>query len=79
MLVAFIVFFILGFSRGGFPFEGTVQESGFMYSWIAFPVAGVLSGIVVIIFGAFKKSKEEIIAEAQKENPWLKVDAHKED
>jgi len=79
MLVAFIVFFILGFSRGGFPFEGTVQESGFMYSWIAFPVAGVLSGIVAIIFGAFKKSKEELIAEAQKENPWLKVDTHKED
>jgi len=74
MLVAVVVFLVIGFSRGGFPFEGTWQESGFVYSWIAFPVAGILCGIVAIVGGAFKKSRAEIIAEAQKENPWLKVD-----
>jgi len=74
MLAAFSVFLIIGFSRGGFPFEGTLQESGFMYSWIAFPVGGILCGIVTLCLGTFKKSNEEIVSEAQKENPWLKVD-----
>jgi len=78
MLVAVIAFLVIGFSSGGFPFEGSWQESGFAYSWIAFPVAGVLCGIVALFANTYKKSKAEIIAEAQKENPWLKVDKGEE-
>jgi len=74
MLAAVIAFFVIGFSRGGFPFEGTVQESGFIYSWIAFPIGIVLCAVIALFGNAFRKSREELIAEAQKGNPWLKVD-----
>ena len=79
MLVALIVFLVLGLSHGGFPFEGTIQESGFLYSWIALPVGAVLCGVVTLFGNTFNKSKEELIAEAQKGNPWLKVDKGEED
>ena len=79
MLAATIVFLVLGLSRGGFPFEGTIQESGFLYSWIALPVGAVLCGVVSLFGVTFKKSRKELIAEAQKGNPWLKVDKGEED
>ena len=79
MLTALVVFLVLGFSLSdypfgsGFPFEGTWQESGFAYSWIAFPVGGILCAVVALIVNTFYRSKEELIAEARKENPWVKV------
>ncbi len=76
MLIATIFFFVLGFYGGnGFPFDGSnVLGSGFMYSWIAFPVGGLFCGIVAIIANALFKSDEELLVEAQKENPWTRVE-----
>jgi len=74
MLVATIVFFVLGFSVGSFPFEGSWQESGFAYSWIAFPVGGILCAIVALFAGVFSQTNEEVVAGAKKGNPWVKVD-----
>ena len=68
------MFLVLGFSQGSFPFEGTWEESGFTYSWIAFPVGGILCAIVDVITSAVYKSREELIAEVRKENPWVKVE-----
>ena len=84
MLFATIAFFVIGFSSGGFPFGGTGEngswpedgwrENGFAYSWIVFLIGGILCGIVSLVGGIFGKSREEMIAEARKENPWVKVD-----
>ncbi len=76
MLLATIFFFAVGFTAGsGFPFDGSdVTTSGFMYSWIAFPIGGVFCGIVAIIANAMYKSDSEIIAEVKKENPWLRTE-----
>jgi hypothetical protein len=76
MVTATIVFLVIGLTFGnGFPFEShDVLGSGFMYSWIAFPIGGLLCGIVAMIVNAIFSSKDELIAEMKKENPWVKVE-----
>lgn len=78
MLLATIAFFVIGFSDGfdGGAF-GNWRSSGFAHSWIAFVVGGLLCGIVSIIGSMFGQTKEEVVAEARKENPWLMVDGER--
>lgn len=86
MVLAVAVFLVWGFVPGfddlassGFD-KHDVKEyikqgyGGFAISWIAFPVGGLLCGAVCLIGSALFKSNEEIIAEARKENPWIKVE-----
>lgn len=60
MLTAIIVYFVLG------------NVVGFAHGWVVFPVAIMLCGIVTLITNAFNKSGEELLAEAKKENPWMR-------
>lgn len=74
MIAATIAFFIMGFSGGTTFSEGGWKQSGFSYAWIAFAVGGLLCGIVSIAVGAFMKTTDEIVDEARKEDPWIKID-----
>lgn len=86
MIFAVIVFLIWGFlpsvdqlTQTGFDkfeFKEYIRSGygGFALSWIAFPIGGLLCGIVCLIGSALFKSSEEIIAEARKEDPWIKID-----
>lgn len=48
-------------------------QSGFGISWIAFPVGGILCGIVALIGSVIGKSQDDWIAEARKEDAWMKI------
>lgn len=86
MVLAVAVFLVWGFLPGfddlassGFD-KHDIKEyirqgyGGFAVSWIAFPVGGLLCGVTCLIGSALFKSSDEIIAEARKENPWIKVE-----
>lgn len=85
MILAVIVFLVWGFlpsfdqfAQGGmdkFEIKNFVKglNGGFAVSWLAFPVGGLLCGVVAIIVSMVYKSSDEIIAEARKEDPWIKV------
>lgn len=76
MIAATIVFFVLGFSGGAPDGVESLKEwpiAGFGYSWIAFVVGGLLCAIVAVLGDAFTKSKAALVAEAQRENPWIKI------
>lgn len=86
MILAVAVFLVWGFlpSFGEFAASGFDKfeikdyikdgHGGFAVSWIAFPVGGLLCGVVCLIGSALFKSNEELIAEARSENPWVKVE-----
>ena len=91
MILAVVVFLVWGLvpsigdlASGGldkFDIKDYVKGGygGFAISWIAFPVGGLLCGVVCLIGNALFKSNEEIIAEARKENPWIQVKDRSED
>ena len=86
MILAVIVFLVWGFlpSLGDFASSGFDKfelkeyirngHGGFAVSWIAFPVGGLLCAVVCVIGSALFKTNDELIAEARKENPWVKVE-----
>lgn len=47
-------------------------QGGFAVSWIAFPVGGILCGIVWMLGSVLFKSKDDWIAEARQEDAWMK-------
>ena len=47
-------------------------QGGFAISWIAFPVGGILCGIVWMLGSVLGKSKDDWIAEARQEDAWMK-------
>lgn len=86
MMLAVIVFLVGGFiplftEIGGWDgidrsaLKDAIKDGqgGFAISWIAFPVGGILCGIVYLIGSVFSKSKDDWIAEARQENAWVKV------
>lgn len=87
MILAVIVFLVGGFlpsfdqfAQGGmdkFEIKNFIKglNGGFAVSWLAFPVGGLLCGVVAIIVSMVHKSSDEIIAEARKEDPWIKVES----
>ncbi len=48
-------------------------QGGFAVSWIAFPVGGILCGIVWMVGSVLTKSNEDWIAEARQEDAWMKM------
>ncbi|PNV65878.1 XRE family transcriptional regulator [Rubneribacter badeniensis] len=85
MLLALIVFLVWGIvplsdqmaAGGGFDkweLKDAIRsgQGGFAVSWIAFVVGGILCGIVCIVGSVLTKSKEDWVAEARKEDAWLK-------
>ena len=90
MILAVVVFLVWGFlpsfddlATSGFDrfdVKDYIRDGygGFAVSWIAFPVGGLLCGIVCIIGSALFKTNYELIAEARKENPWVKVEGEKD-
>lgn len=90
MILAVVVFLVWGFlpsfddlATSGFDrfdVKDYIRDGygGFAVSWIAFPVGGLLCGIVCIIGSALFKTNDELIAEARKENPWVKVEGEKD-
>ena len=85
MIVATIAFLVFGFF-GGALLEGTSagtflsghrvgsSGAGWAYSWLAFPVGGLLCGIASLIVDLVLKDEEQLIAEAQAEDPWCRSD-----
>ena len=85
MLLATIVFLVWGFvpmfdqigGWGGID-EFALKEAlrngqgGFAVSWIAFVVGGILCGIVCMVGSVVLKSNDDWIAEARREDAWLK-------
>lgn len=86
MLLAVVVFLVWGFlpSFESLPMDGfdrfDIKDyikggyGGFAVSWIAFPVGGILCGIVCLIASALFKTNDELVAEARKEDPWIKIE-----
>ena len=86
MILAVVIFLVWGFlpSLGDFASSGFDKfelknyirngHGGFAVSWIAFPVGGLLCAVVCVIGSALFKTNDELIAEARKENPWVKVE-----
>lgn len=85
MLLALIVFLVWGFvplfdQVGGWDgldkhaLKDAVRagQGGFAVSWIAFPVGGILCGIVYLVGSVAFKSQDDWIAEARQEDAWMK-------
>ena len=85
MLLAVIVFLVWGFVGTLDPVGGwdaidkwalkdaiRAGQGGFAISWIAFPIGGILCGIVWMIGSVAFKSKDDWIAEARQEDAWMK-------
>lgn len=84
MLLAAIVFLVWGFvpmfSQIGWDgidkwaLKEAIRagQGGFAVSWIAFPVGGILCGIVWMVGSVTFKSKDDWIAEARQEDAWMK-------
>lgn len=85
MLLAVIVFLVWGFVPMLDPVSGweaidkwalkdaiRAGQGGFAISWIAFPIGGILCGIVWMIGSVVFKSKDDWIAEARQEDAWMK-------
>ena len=86
MLLATIVFLVWGLvplfdQIGGwdgmdkFALKDAIRsgQGGFAVSWIAFAVGGILCGIVYLLGSVVFKSQDDWIAEARKEDAWMKV------
>lgn len=85
MLLAVIVFLVWGFvplfnqvgldGLDKWAIKDAIRagQGGFAISWIAFPVGGILCGIVWMVGSALSKTKDDWIADARQEDAWLKV------
>lgn len=76
MILATIAFLVIGFGGRGAALSdhGLFSSSGFAYSWISFVVGGLLCGVVAIAGDMIAKPKDDLINEARKEDPWMRVE-----
>lgn len=76
MILATIAFFVIGFGSGdnALTDQGRFTSNGFSYSWVSFIVGGLLCAVVAIAGDMVFKTKDELVNEAHKEDPWLRVE-----